>query len=288
MRFALIATILVVPALAVAAPKKAAKTAAGGGPPVGKAAPACGVKVLPLVEGNSWTYTNVAAAQPAEDAIKRISPDPAKEVTITVKSVEAKKGADTVVTLEEKVTRDLTKDPKKPVLDERTIETTITCSDKKFVISPDSFFFAGEPGGYLGLKVDSIDHPKPTMANSWVVTKGGFGDAQWREELVMHWTRVPTEGVEAKLGSGKLELERSYTPEQPEPIVTKLGTYKTEKLGLITTGRVTLDHPLAPQDKPAELPANWVTTQWLADGVGLVQSLNSYAHEYQLTAATLK
>ena len=286
MRFALIATLLVAPALAFAAPKKAAPAA--GGPPTGKAAPACGVKILPLVEGNSWTYINVAAPQPAEDAIKRISPDPAKEVTITVKHVEAKKGADTVVTLEEKITRDLTKDPKKPLLDERTIETTITCSDKKFVISPDSFFFAGEPGGYLGLKVDSIDHPKPANANSWVLTKGGIGDAQWREELVLHWTRVPTEGSEAKLGSGKTELERSYTPEQPEGIVTKLGTYKTEKLGLLTTGRVTLDNPLVPQDKPAELPANWVTTQWLADGVGVVQSLNSYAHEYQLSAATLK
>ena len=156
------------------------------------------------------------------------------------------------------------------------------------MISPDSFFFAGEPGGYLGMKVDSIDHPKPTMANSWVLTKGGIGDAQWREELVMHWTRVPSEGSEAKLGSGKLELERSYTPEQPEPVTTKLGMYKTDKLGLITTGRVTLDNPHAPQDKPAELPANWLTTQWFAQDVGLVQSLNSYAHEYQLTAATLK
>ncbi len=288
MRFALIATVLVAPALAFAGPKKASAPAAGGGPPVGKAAPACGVKILPLVEGNSWTYINVAAPQPAEDAIRRIAPEPAKEVTITVKSVDAKKGADTVVTLEEKVTRDLTKDPKKPILDEHTFTTTITCNDKKFVISPDSFFFAGEPGGYLGMKIDSIDHPKPTMANSWVLTKGGIGDAQWREEMVMHWTRVPTEGTDAKLGSGKLELERSYTPEQPEPVTTKLGMYKTDKLGLITTGRVTLDNPRAPQDKPAELPANWLTTQWLAQGVGVVQSLNSYAHEYQLTAATLK
>src|SRR3569623_2236086 len=128
-----------------------------------------------------------------------------------------------------------------------------------FVSTPDSFFFAGEPGGYLGLKVDSIDHPKPTMANSWVLTKGGIGDAQWREELVMHWTRVPTAGVEVQLGSGKLELERSSPPEQPEPIVTRLGTYKTEKLGLITTGREPLDQPLAPQDTPAELPATWVS-----------------------------
>ena len=291
MRFALIATILVVPALAVAAPKKAAKGAAGGGPPVGKTPPACGVKVLPLVEGNSWTYTNVAAPQPAEDAIKRIAPDPAKEITITVKSVEAKKGADTVVTLEEKVTRDLTKDPKKPLLDERTIETTITCTDKKFVISPDSFFFAGEPGGYIGLKIDSLDHPKAANANSWILAKGGsgFGEQPWREEMTMHWTRVPSEGSEAKLGSGKLELERSFQPQPLDTVVTKLGTYsKTEKLALITTGRVTLDSPLAPQDKPAELPANWLTTIWIAPNTGVVQTLNSYAHEYQLVSATLK
>ena len=37
----------------------------------------------------------------------------------------------------------------------------------------------------------------------------------------MHWTRVPTEGSEAKLGSGKLELERSFTPQQPENVVTR-------------------------------------------------------------------
>ena len=282
MRSALIATVLLAPALAVAGPKKDAGAAA-------KTPPACGVKLLPLVEGNTWTYSNVAAAMPAEDAIKRISPEPAKEITITVKSIDAKKGADTVVTLEEKVTRDLTKDPKKPQLDEHTITTTITCSDKKFVISPDSFFFSGEPGGYLGLKIDSIDHPKPANANSWALTKGGIGDQPWREELTMHWTRVPTEGSEAKLGSGKLELERSFTPQQPENVVTKLASYpKAEKLGLITTGRVTLDNPLAPQDKPAELPANWLTTMWIAPDVGVVQTLNSYAHEYQLVSSTLK
>lgn len=287
MRFALIATVLLAPALAVAGPKKGAPAAGTAS----KTPPACGVKILPLVEGNSWTYTNVVAPAGPDDSIKRIVPDPAKQVVITVKSIEGgkKPGADTVVTLEEKVTRDLTKDPKKPVLDERTLTTTITCTDKSFVISPDSFFFAGEPGGYLGLKIDKIDHPKPTNANSWVVTKGGFGDASWREELAMHWTRTPTEGSEAKLGSGKLELERSYTPQQPENVVTSLGSYpKSEKLGLITTGRVTLDDPLADKTKPAELPANWLTTQWLSQGVGVVQSLNSFAHEYQLTAVTLK
>ena len=283
MRPALIATILLAPALAVAGPKKTAGAK--------QSPPACGVKLLPLVEGNSWTYDNVTAAQPAEEAIKRISPEPAKEVVITVKQVDAKKGADTVVTLEEKITRDLTKDPKKPQLDERTITTTITCNDKKFVISPDSFFFAGEPGGYIGLKIDSLDHPKAANANSWILAKGGsgFGEQPWREEMTMHWTRVPSEGSEAKLGSGKLELERSFQPQPLDNVVTKLGSYsKTEKLALITTGRVTLDSPLAPQDKPAELPANWLTTMWISANTGVVQTLNSYAHEYQLVSATLK
>jgi hypothetical protein len=286
MRSALIATVLVVPALAVAGPKKeAAGTAAKQSPP------ACGVKLLPLVEGNTWTYENVAAPTPAEDAIKRIAPEPAKSIVITVKQVDAKKGADTVVTLEEKVTRDLTKDPKKPLLDERTITTTITCSDKKFMISPDSFWFAGEPGGYVGLKIDSLDHPKAPNASSWVLAKGGagFGDQPWREELALHWTRVPHEGSEAKLGSGKLELERSFQPQMPENVGVRAGTFmKTEKLGLITTGRVTLDNPGVAQDKPAELPANWLTTLWIAPGTGVVQTINSYAHEYQLVSATLK
>lgn len=280
MRLALIAAALALPGVAAAAPKGKAGT---------KSPSACGVKILPLAVGNSWTYENTPAPQPPEDAVKRIAPEPAKSVVITVKSIDAKKGADTVVTLEEKVTRDLTKDPKKPLLDERTLTTTITCNDKKFVISPDSFLFSGEPGGYLGMKIDSIDHPKPTNANSWVLTKGGIGDKQWREEMTMHWTRVPYAGSEAKGGSGKLELERSYTPQQPEAVTTKYGQFTAEKLGLITTGRVTLDNPLAPpaDGKPAELPANWLTTQWLANDIGLVQSLNSYAHMYQLVSATL-
>ena len=272
-----------VPSVAAAGGKKTAKTEAKGNTgPAAKAPSACGVKILPLAEGNQWTYSSVAAPLPAEDAIKRIAPQPAKTVVITVKSIEAKKGADTVVTLEEKITIDLTKDEKKPVLDERTVTTTITCSDKKFDVSPESFFFAGEPGGYLGMKLDKVERTKGT---SWQLTKGGIGDAEWREDLAINWSRTPTEGSSAKPGAGKLELERRFTPQQPEQIITKLGSYHAEKLGLVTTGRVTLD---VPEAKPSELPANWLTTMWLADGVGVVQSLNSYAHMYQLTDAVLK
>ena len=142
-----------------------------------------------------------------------------------------------------------------PTLDERTLTTTITCNAKKFEISPDSFFFAGEPGGYYGLTLDKIERPqgheleaderRPSARPSGARTSSCTGRARRRA------------GSEAKLGSGKLELERKFTPQQPESVITKVGSYTAEKLGLITTGRVTLDNA-SPDAKPMELPADWV------------------------------
>jgi len=63
--------------------------------------------------------------------------------------------------------------------------------------------------------------------------------------------------------------------------------YTAEKLAIITTGRITLDHP-QPDVKPMELPANWVNQLWLAPNVGVIQALNSYAHMYMLTEVQLK
>jgi len=256
--------------------------AKSGSGPTGKSTPACGAKVLPLVEGNTWTYVAIPSPTPPEDAIKRISPTEPKQIVITVKKL-AKQDKDTIATLEEKVTLEHNKDGK-PFDDTYSYESTITCNDKKFDISPNSFFFAGEPGGTLGLEITKLDRPKGT---SLQLTKGGIGAAQWGEDLVLLWQRKPTEGSGAKLGSGKLELERRFTPQDPEPVTTKQGMYRAEKIGLVTTGRVTLDNP-SPGLKPMELPAGWFSQLWLAEGVGVVQALNKYAHMYQLSESTLK
>ncbi|HEY1815139.1 MAG TPA: hypothetical protein VGG74_22485 [Kofleriaceae bacterium] len=291
MRFRALVAMLAVPTLALGAPKKKSAPAAGepAPPPTTKTPSPCGDKILPLAVGNSWTYEMVPSPLPPDDQIKRISPAEVDSITVTVKSIEAApKGGDTTITLEEKTSTDLLRDkgdPKhKPVLDEHTYTSTIVCNAKKFEISPESFFFSGEPGGYIGIKVDSIERPKGT---SWQLTNGGIGDQPWREDVHMKWTRTPFEGSEAKLGSGRIELERQFTPEQPEPVATKLGVYTSEKLGLVTTGRVFSDTAAA-DAKPMELPANWITTLWIAPGAGVVQTLNPYAHMYQLTQATLK
>jgi hypothetical protein len=267
-----------VPAAAGAKPKKDEPKAGGGGKP------ACGVKVMPLVVGNQWTYNSIAAPLPPPDNFKRMAPAQPKAVVITVKSVEPK-GGETIVTLEEKVTIDRTRDPKKPELDEYTYESTVTCNDKKFDVSPNSFYFSGEPGGYLGLEITKLDRLRGTSIE---LTKGTIGEKPWREDLAITWKRLPFEGSGAKLGSGKVELERQFTPQDPEAVTTKSGMmYRAEKVGLLTTGRVTLDNPGNPNAKPAELPAGWQSTMWMADNVGVVQTLNSFGHMYQLIDTTV-
>jgi hypothetical protein len=252
--------------------------------PTAKTQSICGQKILPLVEGNKWTYGFVQSGIPPREDFVKLSPSQPATIVITVKSIEAR-GGDTVVTLEEKSTADLSKDPKKHILDERTITSTITCNRTKFEISPDSFFFAGEPGGYFGLTLDKLDRTKDT---TWKLSNGVIGEAEWREDIVAHFTRTAVEGSGAKLDSGKLELERKFTPAQPENINTKLGVYTAEKLAITTTGRVTLDNPSQPESKVSELPAGWVNVLWIAPNVGVIQVLNSYSHMYQLTEVQLK
>jgi hypothetical protein len=251
--------------------------------PVGKAAPACNAKILPLVEGNRWTYGFVAAPITPREEMVKLSPSQPMEIVITVKSVEVR-GTDTVITLEEKTKANLSKDPKKDIFDERTITSTITCNATKFEISPDSFFFAGEPGGHFGLTIDKIERPKDT---TWKLTNGTIGDAEWREDIIAHFSRTSTPGSNAKLNGGKIELERKFTPAQPENVNTKVGVYLAERLAITTTGRVTLDNP-QPDTKPMELPANWVNQLWLVPNVGMIQALNSYAHMYMLIDVQLK
>ncbi len=270
---------VVAPVVAAAAPK--AKAA-------GKSAPACGAKILPLVAGNQWTYDPIPAPIAALPALEKISPRRAKQIVIDVKSVEAK-GADTVATLSEKITYDLSTDSSKTKLVEQVLTTTITCNAKKFDISPDSFFFAGEPGGYTGMQFDKLERKKET---SLKLVNGSIGEDEWVEEIAAEWSQIPAKDSGATLGKGRLELERKFTPQERESVNLKMGQYSAEKLALITSGRVVLATAKAPPDptgpKPSELPANWINTIWLADNLGVIQTLNAYSHMYQLVDAQLK
>src|SRR6185436_16016405 len=103
-------------------------------------------------------------------------------------------------------------------------------------ISPDAFWFAGEPGGYYGITLDKVERLRDT---TWKLVNGTIGEREWREDIRAHFTRTPVEGSGAKLDSGKIELERVFTPAQPENINTPVGVYTAERIKLATTGRVT-------------------------------------------------
>lgn len=276
----LAATLAPIFGLALASTAAEAKPKAGAG---GKRA--CGMNVLPLAEGNSWSYSFVAPPQGAVPEITRISPPAAKSFVITVKSVETK-GAETVITLEEKVLYDLNPLPgqTKGGLDERVITSTITCNGKKVDISPESFFFAGEPGGFGGITIDKLDR----KGTSWQLTGGGFGDNEWPEDLTIQWTQKAAAGLDTQHGAGTLEIERRFTPLESEQLNTRAGSYRAEKLAVKTTGRVTLAKPHSTDMKPAELPADWINLVWFVPGTGVVQTLNRYAHMYQLVESTVK
>jgi len=272
MRFPLLALLIAAtPVVALAQPKPKSK-------------PACGVTLIPLVEGNQWTYSFVPAPQPAPPDIAKIAPPTPKGFVITVKSVESK-GPDTVVNLEEKLTYDFTKDPKKPNVEERIVHSTITCNAKKFDISPDAFWFAGEPGGYDGIAIDKLERKGTTLT----ITNGKIGEKPWADDLVITYSKKPFPGSNAQMSGGKLEMERRFQPAEPEDVNTKGTSFqKAEKLGVTITGRVTLDKPLTPNLKPAELAADWTNILWISPGTGIVQTLDHYAHMYQLVDSQLK
>jgi len=122
---ALLPLVLLIPSLSEAQkPDAKKKPEAPPKGPVGKAPAPCGATILPLVEGNHWTYGFIASGVTRDDLAKLLPAQPGT-VDITVKSVQAQ-GADTVITLEEKTSADISKDPKKHIMDDRTITSTVT------------------------------------------------------------------------------------------------------------------------------------------------------------------
>jgi len=240
--------------------------------PKPKVSRACGVTALPLSLGNEWTYTAVAAPAdkklPANEA--RLTPRQPLQVVIQVVSVETQNDV-TKVTLSEDI-------------DGRKLATTITCTRNSFQVSPESFFFAGEPGA--GWNVTLADVVHKDKGNTLQLTGGRLTTPTWRDDIAATWAQAPTEGTNAKLGKGRIEMERVFTLQPKQQVQTAAGLYNATEVLLEITGRVNLE-PSAAGANVFEMPANFRSHLWFVDGVGLVQVLNGYAHMYQLASVKL-
>ena len=88
----------------------------------------------------------------------------------------------------------------------------LTCTKESLQVPLDSFFFNGEPGGGIGIKLDKVER----KGESFLVKKGLSGDTF--QELKALAARVPTEGSGAAIAPATLEVERKMTVRGKEPI----------------------------------------------------------------------
>lgn len=244
----------IVPALAAALLVLATSGAAEAKPSKG----ACGLDFLPLAEGNEWTYTFFIpdGLEPAP-GLHVVWPD---TMTVKVVGIE-RKGETTLVTVEESY---------------RDVKSTavLECTKNHLDVPPSSFFFAGQPGGGLGMEVAFKKHE----GHSFLTKKGLKEDSY--EEFVGTATRKASEGSGAELPVAHLEVERKMSVLGRQEAESDLGMHRATRVDVRMTGRAALD---SQKGKPFNMP-EVQTAMWYAPGVGLVRLESSTARGWRLTS----
>lgn len=226
----------------------------------GKAgAPACGIAFLPLVEGTEWTYKHFVPenAEPPPGQLHVNSPE-----TLTVK-------VDKVTPTGDGATITVTETYRK-------VSTTVelTCNKDTLQIPIDSFFFNGEPGGGIGIKVDKVDRKGDSF-----LLKGGLKENTFQEFRAVA-TRNPTEKSGAAIPPAALEVERKMTVKGKEPTESDLGEHKAAvRVDIELTGRAALD---TQKDKPLNM-ATIPSSMWFQPGVGVVRVESRLGWGWRLT-----
>lgn len=241
-----LAAAVAVPASAEAQKKK---------PP--KVKPACGMKAIPFAEGVEWTYQYYVPEGVQLPPGVRIQ-DP-QSMTIKVLKVE-KAGAKTVISLEESYRKVV-------------VKTQLECDKTGLTVPPDSFFYAGQPGGGLLMKLGKIERKAETN-----VFAGGNLKGEAFEELKTTVTREPSPGTGVVLAPAKMELERKMTVGGKEAVESAITTHQATRLTVQMTGRAILD---TTPDKPFNMPTLDVA-MFIEPNVGVVQVRNSLGQGWKL------
>jgi hypothetical protein len=273
MRFVLVATALVT--TTAAASTAHAQRAR-------KAVRACGISAMPLTVDNQWVYEPVAHPTPLEDAQTKLLPLQPSKVTITVRAVEPTGKDGATVRLTEEVTsivRGMEGGKPTERVDVKTVETAITCTATSMTISPESFWFAGEPGGLWNVTLGAVERRGPTLP----ITAGRFNGLEWRDDVKTTFRRTASPGSEADLGAGTIDLRRRMVFTGDEQAATAAGRWRAAKIGIETKGEIAVDDA---SGKPYLLP-DLYSFLWLVDGVGIVLVHNSFVHAYQLVSFTV-
>lgn len=224
-----------------------------------KVKPACGLKVLPFAEGTEWKYQYFVPEGVQLPPGVRVQDPP--ELLIKVTKVAKGAGGKTVIGLEESYRKVV-------------VKTELECDAKGLTVPPDSFFFAGQPGGGLQMKVGKVERKAETN----VFEKGDLKGEAF-EELKTDVTREPSPNSGAVLVPAKVEIERKMTVgAQKETVESGITSHKATRLTIQMTGRATLQ---STPDKPFNVPTLDVAMFFEPD-VGIVQVRNSQGQGWKL------
>lgn len=260
---------LLIPALTLGALASTAAAQPKAKPPA-KLPKACGVAAFPMAMGNEWTYEPVPPPPERQltDAQIRLTPLQPKKLVIKVTGIETKDGVTTVKLSEDH--------------DGRVHESSIRCNATgMFQISPEAFWFSGEPGKTYGIELEEVERKGSTLT----LVEGKMTALEWRDDMKAKWKHVPTAKSQVKMRKGTLDLSRHWVLLPEEAIDVRLGDWagqqvKTVKLGLETLVKVTIE-PAPLQELKA--PPLLVNLFWMLEGTGPLQISNSYGQQYILT-----
>lgn len=240
---AAVALALLVPAVATAAKPKAA----GGAAPV-----ACGLKALPLAQGNTWTYRS-------------------GNVQVLIKVLEVAPGKDfagkpaTTITLEEQANG-------------RTLKTTATCTPAGGLQLPlDSFFFLGEPGGSVNATTTITSRDRATLLPDDQVVDGNG----WIEVVKADVTRTDASSAGAKHLPASVEIERHVNVKESANLMIGIGQFSAQRIVFELRGRGIVG------EEKTEIPIKRPGAAFLVKGVGFVKIDDAFDRTWELIDTNL-
>jgi hypothetical protein len=249
-----------------------------------KPKPACGIKALPLIEGNQWVYTPVAPPDDVRSTALKIAANKPKQpdkFTVKVVSVVPGDRGSAEITLEETAHYKVTGDTPQELDVVKTVK--LQCAKDALDVSPESFLFAGEPGGSMALELGEVTRPEGER--SYVFGLGQLRVPEWIENIKAPFTRTSSKSTQAELAGGSLDLQRIVKRGGPEPVTTAMGTFTAIPVQIELVGSVIIDLP--PEPERFSIPANTISKLWVADNIGVIQMFNASGHMYQLIEANL-
>jgi hypothetical protein len=240
----LIFALAVATAPVVAHAKKAAPAA--GGP-----APACNFKSIPFVVGNTWTYKS----GPQSLIIKVTEVGPGKDEL---------GHAATVITTEEQYLG-------------RTVKAQHSCTAAGMVLSLDSFFFSGEPGGGTLSTAAVTSRDKPSFLPEEQLTDGNG----WVETVKADIARKDGDGAGAQHLQAKIEVERHVAVKTSESVMLQVGQFTAQRVEIELRGRGIVG------EEKVEIPIKRPAEVWMAKGIGVVKFQDAFDKNWELAESNL-